>query len=98
MTAVSNGNPPGLPRAGSSSRTGEDRGSSPSLTFLGIQLDLMAICLSLPAEKLEKLQAMVESVCEAKVIRDVHAFNSLLGHLFHTATVCLLDRAFLNYL
>ena len=73
-------------------------GPALSLTFLGIQLDSVAMCTSLPAEKLERLRTMVESVRRAKVIRDVHAFNFLPGHLVHAATVCPIDRAFLNHL
>ena len=68
------------------------------LTFLGIQLDSSAMCTSLPADRMQNLSQMVQSLQHAKTVRDTHQFESLIGHLVHAATVCPLGKAFLNNL
>ena len=54
--------------------------------------------VSLPIDKLHKLRSLVDELIGAKVVRDMHKFESLLGHLVHAAKVCPLGNAFLNAL
>ena len=69
-----------------------------SITFLGIQLDSTSMAVSLPQDKLTKLQAMVRAACKLKSVNDVHFLESLAGHLVHVTTVCSLAKAFLHHL
>ena len=73
-------------------------GPGTSITFLGIQLDSTSMTVSLPQDKLTKLQAMVRAACKLKSVNDVHFLESLVGHLVHATTVCPLAKAFLHHL
>ena len=73
-------------------------GPSTTMTFLGIQLDSQAMCTALPADKLLRLRSMIDAIHKAKVVRDAHQLDSLVGHLVHASTVCPLGKAFLNNL
>ena len=73
-------------------------GPATAITFLGITLDSGNMSTSLPGQKLAELQAMIRALSESRVIRDLHSFESLIGHLVHAATVCPLAKAFMNNL
>ena len=73
-------------------------GPTTKLIFLGIQLDSVAMCTALLAEKVQHLRSMVRFLRESRVIRDFHQLESLVGHLVHATTVCPLGKAFLNNL
>ena len=73
-------------------------GPSTSLTFLGIELNTALMSTSLPASKLVKLQTMVREFLGARVVRDKHALESLVGHLVHATKVFPLGKAYLNAL
>ena len=62
-------------------------GPTQSLTFLGIQLDSANMTSSLTAERVGKIyrQWWNHSTYCSQVIRDLHFFNSFLGHLVHAA-------------
>ena len=78
--------------------TNKTEGPSTAITFLGIELDSSTMSVSLPIDKLHKLRSLVDELIGAKVVRDMHKFESLLGHLVHAAKVCPLGNAFLNAL
>ena len=69
-----------------------------SITFLGIQLDSTSMTVSIPQDKLTKLQSMVRAACKLESVNDVHFLESLVGHLVHATTVCPLAKAFLHHL
>ena len=68
------------------------------LTFLGIELNSTAMSVALPADKLLKLQHMLQAAQGAKCIKDYESFESLIGHLVHATKVLPLGKAFLNQL
>ena len=73
-------------------------GPAPVLTFLGIELNTMAMSLALPHDKLAALRETVRTVQGAKCVRDLHQLQSLIGHLNHLCQVLPLGKAFLNNL
>ena len=73
-------------------------GPSTRITFLGIELDPSNMSASLPPDKLQKLRGMVGELSGAKVVRDRHKLESLIGHLVHASKVCPLGNAFLSAL
>ena len=73
-------------------------GPTTALAFLGIQLNAAVMSASLPADRLIKLQAMVKDLAGARVVRDRHKLESLVGHLVHASTVFPIGKAFLNAL
>ena len=73
-------------------------GPSTSLAFLGIELNTASMSTSLPASKLAKLRMMVREFLGARVVRDKHALESLVGHLVHATKVFPLGKAYLNAL
>ena len=73
-------------------------GPTTSLTFLGIELNTASMSTSLPASKLAKLRTMVREFLGARVVRDKHALESLVGHLIHATKVFPLGKAYLNAL
>ena len=72
-------------------------GPTSCITFLGIIIDTEAFELRLPAEKLQKLQALLSSWCARKSCTKKE-LESLLGHLSHAATVVRPGRTFLRQL
>ena len=69
-------------------------GPSTSLTFLGILMDTHTFELCIPAEKLARLQALIQSWTSKKNMDP----ESLLGHLSHAATVITIRHTFLREL
>ena len=70
-------------------------GPTPSLRFLGIQLDSTSLSLSLPMDRLVELRGMLDMWVSRKVIREPKQFQSLVGHLAHATQVVPLGKAFL---
>ena len=75
----------------------KSEGPASSLTFLGIGIDTVHFQLSLPAEKLQRLQTLLRQwlprrACTRKEL------DSLIGHLSHAATVIRPGRIFLRSL
>ena len=73
-------------------------GPSTSLLFLGIELNSASMSTSLPAAKLARLWSMVREFLGARVVKDKHTLESLVGHLVHATKVFPLEKAFLNAL
>ena len=73
-------------------------GPSTSLAFLGIKLNTATMTTSLPPAKLAMVHGMVKEFLGARVVRDKHRFESLVGHLVHATKVVPLGKAFLNAL
>ena len=69
-------------------------GLTTRLIFLGIGLDSSQMALSLPDDKLLRLCGLLQQWSHIKCIRDPHQFQSLLGHLVHTAQVVSLGKAY----
>ena len=67
------------------------------LTFLGIQIDTVRMSLSLPAEKLDRIQRELERWSSRKSCRR-RELESLLGLLHHAARVVKPGRSFLHRL
>ena len=65
------------------------------LTFLGIELDTIAMTASLPKDKLQRLQAMLAAWHDHKVCTK-RELLSLAGVLQHATMVVLFGRAFLR--
>ena len=76
--------------------TNKIEGPAIALSFLGVQLDSAAMCMSLPADKLAKLRELICNLVAQRT--DFHALDSLVNHLVHTTKVCPLEKAFLNNL
>ena len=77
--------------------THKTEGPSTNLVFLGIMIDTAAYQLSLPQEKVQRLQELLVTwvgrrSCTRKEL------ESLLGHLSHAATVIRPGRVFLRHL
>ena len=72
-------------------------GPSTSLSFLGIELNSASMSTSLPAAKLARLRSMVREFLGARVVRDKHTLEPLVGHLVHTTKVFPLGKAFLSH-
>ena len=72
-------------------------GPATTLTFLGILIDEHNFQLRLPADKLTRLQAMLQSWSTRKSCRR-NELEPLLGHLSHAATVVRHGRIFLRQL
>lgn len=86
-----------LDRLGVPVALNKTEGPSTALTFLGIYVDCHHFELRLPAEKLTRLQDMVQTwagrrSCTRKEL------ESLIGHLVHAATVIPQGRVFLRQL
>ena len=73
-------------------------GPSTRINSLGIELDSSTMSASLLPNKLQKLRGMVGKLSGAKVVRDRHKLESLIGHLVHALKVCPLGNAFLSAL
>ena len=67
------------------------------ITFLGIVIDTQSFELRLPGEKIQRLQALLQSWIARKACRKKE-LESLLGHLSHAATVVRPGRTFLRQL
>lgn len=72
-------------------------GPSTCVTFLGILIDTIRGELRLPAEKLQRLQSLIESWCLEKA-HTRKELESLLGHLCHAASIVRPGRTFLREL
>ena len=72
-------------------------GPSCCVIFLGILIDTKALELRLPAEKIERLQTLLQGWCLRKSSTRKE-LESLLGHLPHAATVVRPGRTFLRQL
>ena len=70
-------------------------GPSTCLTFLGIQIDSVAMQLSLAPDKLARIQGLVLS-WRSKRAASKQELQSLLGHLSHAATVVQHGRTFMR--
>lgn len=70
-------------------------GPSTSLTFLGIQLDSVAMQLSLAPDKLARIRGMVLS-WRSRRAATKQELQSLIGHLSHAATVVQHGRTFMR--
>lgn len=73
-------------------------GPTTCLTFLGIELDSSSLSLKLPHDKLLMLRQLLDQWARAKCVRDLHQFQSLVGHLVHATQVVPLGKAYLNRL
>ena len=65
------------------------------LTYLGIEVDMVAGQLRLPAEKLERLRTLLQEWGDRKVCQR-HELESLIGVLSHAAKVVRSGRTFLR--
>ena len=72
-------------------------GPSTCLTFLGIQIDSVAMQLSLAPDKLTRIQGLVLS-WRSKRAATKQELQSLLGHLSHVATVVQHGHTFMRYM
>ena len=72
-------------------------GPASLITFLGILVDTEAFELRLPAEKIGRLQALLDSWVAKKACTGKE-LESLLGHLSHAASVIRPGRTFLRQL
>jgi hypothetical protein len=72
-------------------------GPSTCLTFLGIQIDTMLLQLSIPADKVKRLQELLRR-WSSKKVSTRKELESLLGHLSYAATVIRPGRMFLRNL
>ena len=70
-------------------------GPSTCLTFLGIQIDSVAMQLSLPPDKLSQIRGLVLS-WRSKRAATKQELQSLIGHLSHAATVVQHGRTFMR--
>ena len=70
-------------------------GPSTRLTFLGIQIDSVAMQLSLPPDKLSRIRGLVLS-WRSKRAATKQELQSLIGHLSHAATVVQHGRTFMR--
>ena len=70
-------------------------GPVPVLTFLGIELNTMAMSLALPRDMLAALREILQRVQGAKCVRDLQQLQSLMGQL---CQMLPLGKAFLNNL
>ena len=75
--------------------THKTEGPSSQLTFLGIQIDTVAMQLSLDKAKLARISALVFS-WRSKRSASKQELQSLIGHLSHAATVVQHGRTFLR--
>ena len=75
----------------------KSEGPATVLSFLGIQIDTVQFQLSLPAEKISRLQTLLRHWVTRKACtrKDL---ESLIGHLSHAATVIRPGRIFLHSL
>ena len=74
----------------------KNEGPTTTLTFLGIEVDSSRLQVSLPQDKLACLRAMLQEFPQMKVVRDVRALESLIGHLVHATKVLPLGKVFLD--
>ena len=72
-------------------------GPSHCITFLGILIDTNAFELWLPAEKIQRLQFLLQSWSSKKSCMR-RELESLLGHLSHAASIVHPGRTFLHQL
>ena len=72
-------------------------GPSHCITFLGILIDTNAFELRLPAEKIQRLQSLLQSWSSKKSYTR-RELESLLGHLSHAASIVHPGRTFLRQL
>ena len=72
-------------------------GPATCVTFLGILVDTRAFQLRLPADKILRLQSLIQSWCSKKVCTRKE-LESFLGHLSHAASVVRPGRTFLRQL
>ena len=61
-------------------------GPATCVIFLGILIDTITFELRLPAEKLQRLQTLIQSWCTTKA-HTRKELESLLGHLSHAASI-----------
>ena len=73
-------------------------GPTTELTFLGVLLNSASLSMSLPQDKLQALRILIQQFVGRRVVRDVGALESLIGHLVHATKVCPLGKALLNSL
>ena len=73
-------------------------GSTTEFTFLGVLLSSASQLVSLPQDKLQALRILIQQFLGRRVVRDVAALESLIGHLVHATKVCPLGKAFFNSL
>ena len=73
-------------------------GPTTELTFLGVLLNSASLSVSLPQDKLQALRILIQQFLGLRVVRNVAALESLIGHLVHATKVCPLGKAFLNSL
>jgi hypothetical protein len=81
--------------AGSPVAAHKTEGPSTCLTFLGIQIDSVAMQLSLPPDKLSRIRGLVLS-WRSKRAATKQELQSLIGHLSHAATVVQHGRTFMR--
>ena len=77
--------------------THKTEGPATCVTFLGILIDTVAFELRLPADKLRRLQVLIQAWCTRKACTRKE-LESVLGHLSHAATVIRPGRTFLREL
>ena len=73
-------------------------GPAPVLTFLGIELNTIAMSLAVPRDKLAALREILRRVQDAQCVCNLHQLQSLTGHLNHLCQALPLEKAFLNNL
>ena len=73
-------------------------GPATTLSFLGIQLNSVSMCVSLPQDMLAKLRGLVDMMSTQWAFGKLHSIESLVGHLMHASKVCPLGKAFLSNL
>lgn len=72
-------------------------GPATSVTFLGILINTSTFELRLPADKLQRLQVLIQSWCSKKACTRKE-LESFLGHLSHAASIIRPGRTFLRQL
>ena len=65
--------------------------------WIGLQFDTIAMCLSIPMEKMNRIVALLESWLENTRATKT-ALQSLLGSLNHVASVVIVGRAFTGHI
>ena len=73
-------------------------GPATQLDFLGINLNSSSMSVSLPLRKISDLHHLLLHWSRQRSVRDVHQFQSLIGHLVLATQVVPLGKAFLNRL
>ena len=72
-------------------------GPTQQLVFLGIKINTITESLSLPADKLIRLKALLKQWHDRKAVQKTELL-SLLGHLSHAAMVIQPGRVFVRHL